>query len=370
MGVKLVQLAKGKIIGTNDIHLEELVPVDTNVPSSYIEAWDVSKGENDKVTAYLTGSGNDLSLHIYGSGEMKNFAQLPLSQYPYYTAYWAEYSNRIKHICIHNGVTSIGQFTFFGYHGSWSDFYELSTLSISDTVRTIQRYAINYAKLSQVTIPHGTRHICEHAFGCYNSLYSDTQVSIPATVRIIDYSAFRNTKWFCDLPGGFTTVGDGCVIQYVGNATSLTIPAGTKCISLLNWDNRSLCTGITLPDSLKYVAANAFGGFTSLQSIIIPENCRLISHQAFSGCTSLASVFIPASVRRIESEMVVTSTGLQASTATFSPFNGCTNNLKIYCEASSKPDGFGEYWDYTGDNTRATVYWGVSKQEFIEAVMN
>ena len=74
MSVKLVQLAKGKIIGTDDIHLEQLVPVDTNVPSSYVAMWDISNGENDKVKAYLTGSGSNLSLHIYGTGEMKNFA--------------------------------------------------------------------------------------------------------------------------------------------------------------------------------------------------------------------------------------------------------------------------------------------------------
>ena len=367
MSVKLVQLAKGKIIGTDDIHLEELIQVDTNVPSSYVAMWDISKGENDKVKAYLTGSGSNLSLHIYGVGEMKNFAQLSLQQSPYYTAPWASYSSRIKHIYIHDGVTSIGQFTFFGYHGNYSSFYSLSTLSISNTVRTINRYAFYYALISDITIPEGVRRIHEGAFGLYST--ASVSVTIPNSVCIIDYSAFLNTQWFNGLPNGFTTVGDGCLVQYVGSSTQLTLPQGTKCVSLFNWSNKSSCTSVTLPNSIKYLAVGAFSGFSSLSSVKLPQGCRRISFNAFSSDSNLRAVFIPQSVTEISSRSIMTATGEMSCIPGLSPFYGANSNLKIYCEAAEKPVAFDEYWDYTGADTRATVYWGVSEQEY-DAIQN
>ena len=40
------------------------------------------------------------------------------------------------------------------------------------------------------------------------------------------------------------------------------------------------------------------------------------------------------------------------------PFKGCNPKLKIYCEAESKPSGWGLYWNYINDWQKATVYWG------------
>ena len=365
MGVKLVQLAEGKIIGTGDIHLEELVPVDTSVPSSYIETWDISKGANDKVTAYLTGSGNNLSLHIYGTGEMKDFAQIVPVSYPYYTAYWAGYTSRIKQVYIHNGVTNIGQLTFFGFTGNYNTFNSLSVLSIAETVREINRYAFSYAHINSINIPQGVRHIHEGAFSSFDSYNS--VITISGSVRRIDYSAFNNCLAYAN---GFTICGDGCLIQNTGTQTSLTIPQGVKSVSLFNWSNKQTCTEVTLPTGVRYLAVGAFSGFSSLQTIKLPEGLKSIAFNAFSNTPALRSVYIPQSVTRISSRSIMTATAQESCLPGLSPFYNANANLKLYCGASSKPQGYDEYWDYIGDSARATVYWGVTEQEYDETEVN
>lgn len=365
MSVKLVQLAKGKIIGTGDIHLEEPVPVDTDEPTSYVAKWDASRSENDKVTAYLTGSGNNLSLHIYGYGEMRDYSLIQPRKSPYYTAPWASYSARIKHLTVHDGITRVGQATFYGSTDYSNAPYSLSDVTISSTVRHITRYFLLHTSVSTLNLNSGIRRICEGAFaGRSDSVSNLSVVNIPNSTRIIDYSAFMDTQWFRNLSSEFTTVGDGCLIQYIGNASSLVIPDGTKCVALCNWSNKASCTNITLPDSLKYISTGAFCDYVLLGNMAIPENCCYISASAFVRCTSLSAVYIPENVRKIDSHLVVTATGVDTCSPTASPFYGANSNLKIYCGASSKPAGFDTFWDYTGDSTRATVYWGVTRQEY------
>ena len=64
----------------------------------------------------------------------------------------------------------------------------------------------------------------------------------------------------------------------------------------------------------------------------------------FDGCSSLTSVVIPNSV---------TSIGGCA-------FDGC-RSLTIYCEASSKPQG----WYYDCNSSNRPVYWFSEKKPFL-----
>lgn len=45
-------------------------------------------------------------------------------------------------------------------------------------------------------------------------------------------------------------------------------------------------------------------------------------------------------------------------------FGDCTNNFHIYCEPTSKPSGWGKYWNYYSDSSQITTHWGVSEEEF------
>ena len=69
---KLKQLARGEIIGKGNPHLERLVEVDTNEPTSYTRKWTVSAASDDRVSAYLVGN----TLHFYGYSKMCGYSSL------------------------------------------------------------------------------------------------------------------------------------------------------------------------------------------------------------------------------------------------------------------------------------------------------
>ena len=86
--------------------------------------------------------------------------------------------------------------------------------------------------------------------------------------------------------------------------------------------------------------------------------------QAFYDCPKLQHIYIPASVREISSTALVADGGVCA--AAQSPFYGCSN-IKIYCEAAEKPEGFDTYWNYISNSSTATVYWNVTRTEYEQA---
>ena len=187
--------------------------------------------------------------------------------------------------------------------------------------------------------------IGDYAFSDCSSL---TSIIIPDSVTTIESSAFygcTNLTIYCEAsskPDGWSFNGvqvvfdylnakiteDGFIYHvyenengvkyiyidaYIGSATRVVLP---KTIN----DNGENIPVTTIGDY-------AFSDRSSLTSIIIPDSVTTISDYAFSDCSSLTSIIIPDSVTTIES----------------SAFYGCTN-LTIYCEASSKPDGWSSHY--------------------------
>lgn len=76
-----------------------------------------------------------------------------------------------------------------------------------------------------------------------------------------------------------------------------------------------------------------------------------IFDKSFAQCTKLTAIYIPASVTKIES-----------SSEKNSPFYGCDGSMIIYCGATSKPSGWGQYWncyDYFSGRSDLQAVWGV-----------
>lgn len=166
----------------------------------------------------------------------------------------------------------------------------------------------------------------ESAF--YNFL-SLTSVNLP-NVTEIDYSAFSGCESLSkvNMPK-LETVGYSA-FEYCEALESISLPAAT------------------------YIDGYAFNGCTNLTDIDMP-NVETIMDNAFQDCTSLKTIYIPA-----------TCTTIDASASYDSPFDGCyKNGLHIYCGASSKPDGWGTYWNATSSSgSYADVTWGVTPEEY------
>lgn len=75
--------------------------------------------------------------------------------------------------------------------------------------------------------------------------------------------------------------------------------------------------------AVTYINSYAFCNCSDLTSIIIPESVTYISGYAFSNCSQLKAAIIPNSVIGISSDAFYTS------------------NVTAYCEAESRPDGWG-----------------------------
>ena len=370
MGVKLVQLAKGKIIGTGDIHLEELVPVDTNVPTTYVKKWPCGKTQDDKVTAYLTGTSGNYSLHIYGSGEMQNYTG-------YNDAPWSSY--RVKHFIAHTGITAIGNYCMAGDTNGGN----LRDIVLANTVRVIGIAAFNTknTNITSIELPNGVRHIRNTAFAELSGVNS---ISIPDSVRRIDNNAFKNVPWFTSQTDATVVAGNGVLLKMNSQAANRVIPDGVKFISGLG--SNSLITSLTFPYGLKGIGRFACDGMVNLTSLVLPDTITWLGTACLRGFCG-ETINIPLSLKRIPSRMLLNcsafshiyiphtiaeiwtwehgdNTAESGAFANGAPFFGCSGNLHIYCESEQKPTGWDEYWDYISSSQRATVHWGVSRTAY------
>lgn len=174
---------------------------------------------------------------------------------------------------------------------------------IPSSITTIGEGAFYYCdSLTNLIIPSSITHIERIAFSNCTNLKS---IDIPDSVTIMDDHAFYAT--------GLTTV---CIPKYLEVVPRL---AFCTCASL---------TSITFAEGsiTNKIDNNALAG-TGLINVIIPSHIKTIGSMVFANCQSMTSIYIPKSVTSILSD------GGKV-------FNLCTNKLKIYCEATSKPSGW------------------------------
>ena len=131
------------------------------------------------LTWTLSDSG---TLTISGSGDMTNFSSADGS--PWYSS-----CASIKAVVIQNGVTSIGQYAFYGCSN-------LTSITISNSVTSIYYGAFYGTGLTSVTIPNRVTNIGWYAFAY---CYSLTSVTIPNSVTNIGNYAFYGCNSLTDV---------------------------------------------------------------------------------------------------------------------------------------------------------------------------
>ncbi len=185
-------------------------------------------------------------------GVLFNIGKTELIQYP---------GGRQGSYTIPNGVTTIGDWAFYGCTG-------LTSVTIPGSVTTIGDWAFSYCSdLTSVTIGDSVTTIGYEAF-CYCT--GLTSVTIPDSV---------------------TTIGDGA-FSYCSDLTSVTI--GDR-VTTIGRNAFCYCTGltsVTIGDSVTTIGDYAFYYCYSLTSVIIPDSVTTIGYEAFVGCTGLTGIWV------------------------------------------------------------------------------
>lgn len=244
----------------------------------------------------LTWTLEDGTLTISGTGAMSDYS----TSSGHTSAPWGDYCETITSAVIENGVTSIGDYAFYGC-----------------------------TNLASVTIPEGMVSIGDFAFeGCTNL----ASVTIPGSVASIGDDAFFECSSLESIyiPQNVVNIG----------VCSFAICTSLKSIDVSE-DNTAYCSenGVLFNKDKSilhtYPAGKAGDAYT------IPNGVNTINAAAFGFCTNLKSITIPVSVTEIQ-EAAFYESGL-----TDIYYEGTTEQWAAICTSSF------EYW--FGESTSSVI---------------
>lgn len=147
------------------------------------------------------------------------------------------------------------------------------------------------------------------------------------------------------------------------NLKEIVIPNSVTSIGSSAFSGCTSITKIEIPNRITRIDNEVFYNCTNLIEIVIPNSVTSIGDSAFSGCTSLAEIELPNGITRIYNKVfyncknlteIVIPNGVMSigNDAFYECFN-----LKIYCEAKSRPKG----WELSWSGYSASVVWGYKK---------
>lgn len=285
------------------------------------------------------------TLTIFGTGPMKNYSNS--SSMPWYYS-----RSSINSIVIKDGITRIGNYSFYGLTkltsvdipetvtavGSYSFYncYSLINVTLPDSVRTIESYAFyECAGLTSFTVPDGVTSIGDYAFNYCRGLKN---VYIPHSVTSVGKHCFTRCdnllitydgtilEWMDVCVTCYKTkCRDGIVCQWGNCGTNarwklddqgtLTI-FGTGVMTSFSesnvpWKNfRSSITSIVIEEGITKVGSYAFYGCTKTTSVSIPETVFMLDSYSFYNCDGLKSITLPNSLKIIGNSTFFDCSGL------------------------------------------------------------
>lgn len=176
-------------------------------------------------------------------------------------------------------LISIGDSAFYDNMGSC-----LSSVTLNEGLKTIGSYAFGHngspnISITSIEIPSTVTSI---GYGAFESSYSLTSVSLPATAsldtRVFAYCS--SVRFTVRGTGSLSTALDGVLLIKDGN----TVLAGSGATG-----------NITLPNSITSIANHAFSS-SRITSIDIPSTLTTIESNAFYMCWNLTSITLPATI--------------------------------------------------------------------------
>lgn len=229
----------------------------------------------------------------------------------------------------------------------------------------------NYGKtIASLVLPEGLQLIGKSAFSGMSAL---KDVSLPDTIRSIGYDAFGSTGIAGDSSrweGNGLYVGNWLVAVENTKLTEFAVREGTigiadgKDTSLFPTRAQSIQT-LTLPSTLKYVGVRSFARL-KITELTLPSSLETIGEGGFKSCSFLKSVNLEdcTNLRSIGSlafsEAALSEVTIPESVETMGElvFNHNTVDLLVRCQASEKPSGWDDDWNFSyRQGVTITVEW-------------
>lgn len=230
-------------------------PATTTKPVTTTKADVVASGNyGTNVTWTLDSEG---TLTLSGKGAMKSFGTV--DDYGPKPMWYA--SDSVKKIVIENGITTIGNETFYGCE-------DLTSVTIPDSVTSIGKYAFAYcSKLESITIPDSVISIDSMAFALCSGLKT---ITIPDSVTSLGEDAFF----------------------YCTNLTSVKLSNNLECIESATFFFCESLESVEIGNKVKSIENSAFACCFKLKEVTLPESVNYIGDDAFSRCQSLDTITI------------------------------------------------------------------------------
>lgn len=271
----------------------------------------------------------------------------------------AFYKTNVEKVIISEGITKIAGAGF-------SNNYNLKTVILPKTLVEIGFNAFESSHLHDIVIPENVQRIEDWAFGNGQSCV----IYCEATSKPIGWSSEWNHANLCPVVWGFDANysdinydyvlykdNTATITKYKGSDMKLVVPETvtyndndyviTQIGNNAFQDNDDLYL-VELPETIVTIGQYAFEGCSNLISINLPDGLVEIGNYAFSDCNNLNNIIIPNSVEIIKNCAFM---------------NGSAYD--VYCEASSRPNGWDIGWCNNNDDNYVT--WNY-KDKYVDGV--
>jgi len=221
--------------------------------------------------------GDNLTWVLYGNGELVIDGTGEMWSWSFGTSPWYSHKNSIKTVTMNNGVTTIGDYAFYGLNNlvnvtipegvtsfgdsAFSFCLRLSSISIPKTVKTLGQGAIRACReLTTVTIPAGVTSISTYVFADSFKLES----------IIVDES----NPNYCSEDGVLFNKDKTTLIQYPAGKTDETyfVPKTVEKIENGAFYGCRILASISIPQSVISIQAGVFSFCEALTSFVVDEN--------------------------------------------------------------------------------------------------
>lgn len=171
----------------------------------------------------------------------------------------------------------------------------LESVSLPEGLRHIGENAFyGCSSLAGITLPESVHEISHYAFADCTSL---KEVEMTTGVKTIGTHAFDGTPYVTENTEDFMIAGDGILLAFHGEASSIAIPSDVKKIASLSFCET--ITSVHIPQNVTEIGGYAFSGCSNLASVAMSDSVKVIGEGAFTGCSSLLGLRLGEGVTEV-----------------------------------------------------------------------